>query len=92
MGDDRRGYSGLVNEPVEGDEICVAGFGEESGEDGVDGVDGGAAVGVDGVTDEEGGFVEIAGAEEGEDVVVEIQAGAGEGGCGVGELRDAWDW
>lgn len=86
VGDDVGGNGGLGDEAVEREEVGVAGLAEEGGEDGVAGEDGRAAVGVDGVTDEEGGLVEIVVTDEGEDAVVEGEAVAREGGDGVGEL------
>lgn len=63
MRDDGRGDAGLSYEAVEGEEVGVAALAEEGGEDGVDGEDRGAAVGVDGVADEEGCLVQIVGAD-----------------------------
>lgn len=86
VGGEVGGDAGLGDEAVEGEEVGVAGLAEEGGEGGVAGEHGGAAVGVDGVADEEGGLGEVILADEGEDAVVEGEAGAGEGGDGVGEL------
>lgn len=86
VGDDVGDDAGLRDEAVEGEEVGVAGVAEEGGEDGVDGEDGGAAVGVDGVARVERGLVEVVGADEGEDAVVEVEAVAGEGGDVFREL------
>lgn len=86
VGDDIGGNTSLSDETVEGEEVGVLGLAKEGVEDGVDGEDGGAAIGVDGVSREERGLVEVVLADQLENAVVEIEAVAGEGRDGLGEF------
>lgn len=86
VGDDGGGDAGLGDEAVEGEEVGVAALTEEGGEDGIAGEDRGAAVGVDGVADQERGLVEVVLTDESQDAIVEVEAVAGEGCGGFGEF------
>lgn len=79
---------GLVEEEVEeGNSVIVPLAAIHGRDDGVAGEHGGARVGEDGVTRHGGGGIEVAGAYEGLDAVVEVEARADKGGGGVGEAR-----
>lgn len=65
---------------MEGEEIRVVARKEERLESSIDGVNGRGAIGVEGVAEEERGLGKVAGVEKLEDVVVEREAGSGEGG------------
>lgn len=77
---------GLFKEELEeGDSFVVPLSSVHGGDNGVAGEHGGSGSGEDGLPAEEGGVVEVAGADEGHDAVVEVEAGASQGGGGVGE-------
>lgn len=79
---------GLFEEEVEeGDGVLIAVGAVHGGDDGVAGEDGGASDGEDGVAGDGGGGVEVGGADEGLDAVVEAEARADEGGGGVRKAR-----
>lgn len=71
---------GLVEEELEQrNGVGVTLRAVHGGDDGVAGEDSGAGFREDGLPGEEGGGVEVEGADEGLDAVVEVQAGAGQG-------------
>lgn len=59
VSDDIGNNASLGDETVKGEKIGVTGLTEKGGEDSVDGENGGTAVGVNGMTSVECGFVEI---------------------------------
>ena len=86
VGDDVGDDVGAAEEEVEeGDGVVVAGRADHGGGDGVAGEDGGADAGGDGGARGERGAVEVAGADEGLDAVVEAEARADERGGGLRE-------
>lgn len=86
VGDDIRDDGALDEEEME-EVNCVleATVAVHGGHDGVAGEDGGAGAGVDSLAGGCRGEVEVAGADEGLDTVVEVETGSDEGGGGVRE-------
>lgn len=74
----------------ERDSIIIPLGAVHSGNDGVAGEDGGTNAGEDGMASDGGGVVEVAGADEGLDAIVEVEAGAGQRGGGVREPGVGW--
>lgn len=86
VGDNIRSNGGLGDEAMERKEIGVLGLTKKCSEDGIHREDSGTAVRVDGVASVKSGFVEIIAADEAEDMVVEVEALARDGGDSFREL------
>lgn len=86
VGDDGRDHAGLGDEAVQREHVGVAALADEGRENGVAGEDRGAAIRVDGMTDEERGLLEVILPDQFEDIVVELEPLAGERRRRLGEL------